>query len=126
MKRALAIVGLLGVLVLASCTTIAPTANQPTRTPLQTAEIAYVQGSIFYEAAMTAVQQFRAQRLVTDDQWERVDRAQQIVRQYSSEYSELLALWQTTKQKPERFDLVELKVKGAGDEVALVLAEVQR
>ena len=111
------------VLVIACAST---TPSGVDRTPLQTAEITYVQGSVFYEAAMTSIQQLRAQRLVTDAQWTQVDRAQQIVRQYSGQYSELLATWRETGTKPEQFDTIERIVERAIEDVTRVLVEVQR
>jgi hypothetical protein len=96
------------------------------RTPLQIAELTYVQGSVFYEAAMTSLQSLRAQRRVSDEQWTRIAAAQKIVQQYGPQYSQLLASWRATGSKPVTFEATERVVRSAADDVALVLAEVQQ
>lgn len=105
--------------------TACPATNAPKRTPLQTAELAYVQGSVFYEAAMTSLQSLRAQRRVTDAQWARIDTAQLLVQRYAPQVGNLLDVWRATGSKPATFDSLADQVKLATDEVAAVLMEAQ-
>lgn len=96
------------------------------RTPLQVAEVTYVQASMFYGAGMDALTSLRAQGKVTDDQWRRIDAAQVIVLRWIPQYSSLLRIWRATGAKPEGFDAAAFQVQAAAESVAQVLVEVRR
>lgn len=109
-----------------ACTSLITKPDATPRTPLEIAELTYVQGSVFYEAGMESLQSLRAERKVSNEQWARIDAAQKIVQKYAAEYSNLLAAWRATGKKPDGFDAAATKVQGAGADIAAVLAEVQR
>lgn len=127
MRRAtLPLLLLLLLLLLIGCAGLTTKPDTTPRTPLEIAELNYVQGSMFYEAGMEALQSLRAEHKVSNEQWARIDAAQKTVQKYAAEYSNLLAAWRATGKKPTGFDAAATKVQGAGADIATVLAEVQR
>ena len=112
--------------LLVGCAGLTTKPDATPRTPLEIAELTYVQGSVFYKAGMESLQSLRAERKVSDAQWARIDAAQKIVQTYATQYSNLLAAWRATGKKPDGFDAAATRVQGAGADIAAVLAEVQR
>lgn len=123
MRRALPFVL---VLLIVGCAGLTQKPDTTPRSPLEIAELTYVQGSVFYAAGMESLQTLRAQHRVSDAQWARIDVAQKIVQEYVPTYSALLDLWRATGSKPAGFDAAATKVQGAGADIAAVLSEVKR
>jgi predicted small lipoprotein YifL len=101
MRKRLPILACLAVLlILAGC----GTSGTASRSPLESAKLAYADASIAYETAMTTAQNARAAHLVSDDQWKQIDRAQTDVRQYQRAVRDALNLWSSTGTKPPTYD----------------------
>jgi hypothetical protein len=95
------------------------------RSPLEIAELTYVQGSVFYSAALASLRELRLQERVTDAQWTRLNEIQRQVQVWAPLYSAMLNSWRLTGARPQGFDAASKEMSAAGNDVAKLLVEIK-
>jgi len=114
------------VVSLQDCASLTTKPDATKRTPLEIAELTYVQGSYFYEAGMQSAVALRASHRLSDQQWSVIESAQTQTQKYAPIYASMLKLWRDTGLKPSGFEANAARVKAAADILAAILVEVNR
>lgn len=139
-RRLLPVVVLL--LLVTACVT---PQGSPERTPLEKAKLAYIDGSLAYETAMSSLQDLRAvyvtnpdgspqldanglkiPKYVTDAQWRQLNTAQGQVRRFAPLVRSGLDLWEVTGTEPSSLSGNLAKLLAAFAEVQSINAGVKR
>lgn len=104
-------------LLVAGCASVT---GQQKQTPIQAAELQYVEASIAYEAAQNVVVAADKQHLVSVNAWRLFNNAQTTVELEAPKVRALLSQWRVSGQKPTGLDAALALFKGATDAAVAV------